>query len=157
MSRGTETAPWNATSYDDAGTPESALVVLDRNECLRLLATANVGRIAVVLAEAPQPLIRPVNYIFDPASQSVVIRSRSGSKLHALLHAKRAAFEIDGAEEQGRSSWSVIVHGVIEEIAAPSELRRIERLSIGSNAPSHDGRWLRIRLGTVSGRAISST
>jgi nitroimidazol reductase NimA-like FMN-containing flavoprotein (pyridoxamine 5'-phosphate oxidase superfamily) len=157
MSRVTETTPRSAISDDDAGAPEAALVVLDRSECLQLLATVNVGRIAVVLADSGQPLIRPVNYVFDTASQSVVIRSRSGSKLHALLHAKRAAFEIDGTKDEGRLSWSVIVHGVVEEVVAPSELRRVERLGLESKAPARDSRWLRIRLGTVSGRVASST
>lgn len=142
---------------DDAGAPEAALVVLNRSECLRLLATGSVGRIAVVLADSRQPLIRPVNYVFDAASQSIVIHSRSGSKLHALLHAKGAAFEIDGTKDEGRLSWSVIVHGVVEEVAAPTELHRVERLGLVSEAPSRDSRWLRIRLGTVSGRAASST
>jgi uncharacterized protein len=129
---------------------------LDRDECLRLLATAHVGRIAVGLQEWPQPVIRPVDYVFDPASQSVVIRSQSGSKLHALLRAKRAAFEIDGTEEIGRSRWSVIVHGVIEEISDPSDLLRVERLGLESSTSEHEGHWLRIRLGAVSGRRIRS-
>ena len=68
------------------------LAELDRDECLRLLAGASLGRVAVNVPDWP-PMIRPVNYIFDGPSQSVIFRSARGSKLHALTHAARAAFD----------------------------------------------------------------
>ena len=43
-------------------------------------------------------MIRPVNYVFDPVSQSVMFRSEPGSKLHALLHATRACFAVDDVD-----------------------------------------------------------
>src|SRR5947209_18205681 len=73
----------------------SETVELSREHCLDLLAAHNFGRLAVVTATGA-PIIRPVNYVFDKASQSVVFRTGRGSKLHALLRAAKAAFEIDG-------------------------------------------------------------
>jgi nitroimidazol reductase NimA-like FMN-containing flavoprotein (pyridoxamine 5'-phosphate oxidase superfamily) len=51
--------------------------VLDRSECLRLLASRPLGRV-VVNVQGWVPVIRPVNYAFDPSSQSVVLRTRAG-------------------------------------------------------------------------------
>jgi nitroimidazol reductase NimA-like FMN-containing flavoprotein (pyridoxamine 5'-phosphate oxidase superfamily) len=132
------------------------MVDLDRSECLRLLAATDVGRIAVTVTGWNQPMLRPVNYVFDDSSQSVLIRSGSGSKLHAVLQSARAAFEIDGTDPAGRVGWSVIVLGVAEEITNPTELQRIERLGLDPWAPGHKDRWIRIRANTVSGRRIQA-
>jgi nitroimidazol reductase NimA-like FMN-containing flavoprotein (pyridoxamine 5'-phosphate oxidase superfamily) len=130
------------------------MVELDRAECLRLLAEGALGRVAVHAPHRPQPVIRPVNYVFDESSQSVLIRSAPGSKLFALLCAVRAAFEIDGIDPAGRVGWSVVLEGVTEEITDVAELRRIEKLRLDPWAPGHKGHWIRIRANTVSGRRI---
>ena len=62
------------------------------------------------------PLIRPVNYVFDDRSQSVVFRTGRGSKFHALLRSANAAFEIDGIDERARTGWSVVMRGVTDEV-----------------------------------------
>ncbi|MBV8987645.1 MAG: pyridoxamine 5'-phosphate oxidase family protein [Solirubrobacterales bacterium] len=127
---------------------------LDRAECLRLLAAGTIGRIAVNAPHRPQPMIRPVNYVYDHASHSVLIRSEFGSKLSALLRAVRATFEIDGIDPVDRVGWSVIVEGFTEEITNASELKRINELGLEPWAPGHKGHWIRIRASTVSGRRI---
>ena len=138
-----------------AGGSSTVIVDLDRPECLRLLASNGIGRVAVSVTGGDTPMIRPVNYVFDESSKSVLIRSDFGSKLHALLSSAKAAFEIDGIESAGRVGWSVIVMGVSEEIANPAELRRIDSLGLEPWAPGHKGHWIRIRANTVSGRRIS--
>jgi nitroimidazol reductase NimA-like FMN-containing flavoprotein (pyridoxamine 5'-phosphate oxidase superfamily)/GNAT superfamily N-acetyltransferase len=135
--------------------PTTEMLELSRPECLRLLAANGIGRIAVSVTEWDHPLVRPVNYVFDQSSQSVLIRSASGSKLHALLRSARAAFEIDGTDEAGRIGWSVIIVGVAEEITSRAELRRIESLGLESWAPGDNGHWISIRTNVVSGRRIA--
>jgi nitroimidazol reductase NimA-like FMN-containing flavoprotein (pyridoxamine 5'-phosphate oxidase superfamily) len=130
---------------------------LDREQCLQLLAAANVGRIAVNVPGWASPVIRPVNYIFDERSQSVLFRSVRGSKLHALLRSKLAVFEIDGTGSDGRTAWSVIVAGVTEEVTNPLEIDRLERLGLQTWAPGPHPHWVRIRAGRVSGRRIAAT
>src|SRR5215475_530350 len=96
-------------------TPSSAGVVeLSRAECLELLAASRFGRLAVVSAHST-PVIRPVNYVFDASSQSVVFRTGWGTKFHALLTAGKAAFEIDGVDNATKTGWSVIISGIAEE------------------------------------------
>lgn len=63
---------------------------LDRDECLRLLAGDEVGRLAVV--EGRMPVVFPVNYALD--GDTIVIRTDAGTKLGAAGRAP-ACFEVD--------------------------------------------------------------
>lgn len=126
---------------------------LSRGECLRLLAANRFGRLAVVMTDG-SPVIRPVNYVFDEPSQSVVFRTSVGSKLHAVVMAAEAAFEIDGIDEHSRTGWSVIVRGSAEEVANPTDIRHLEVLGVTPWAPGRKRRWVRIRARTVTGRRI---
>jgi uncharacterized protein len=145
-----------ATEAQPSTRPATEMLDLDRSECLRLLAATGVGRIAVSVTGWDHPVIRPVNYVFDTSSQSVLVRTAPGSKLHAILRSAVAVFEIDDVDPSGRVGWSVIIVGVSEEITNPAELRRIEGLGLEPWAPGRKGHWLRIRANTVSGRRISS-
>lgn len=139
-----------------AHTVATEMLELNRAECLALLAVTAVGRIAISVTGWDQPMLRPVNYVFDESTQSVVIRSGAGSKWYALLRSSRAAFEIDGTDPAERVGWSVIILGVAEEITDPAELRRIETLGLDPWAPGHKDSWFRIRANTVSGRRIAA-
>ncbi len=129
------------------------MLELPREECLSLLASHHFGRLAVNTGEGP-PVIRPVNYLFDERLQSVVFRTGPGSKFHALLRSTEAAFEIDGVDEQTRTGWSVIIHGVTDVLANPNDVRRLDRLGVEPWAPGPKRHWMHIRTWTVSGRRI---
>ena len=131
--------------------PTSEMLVLPREECLRLLASHRFGRLAVAM---DTPVIRPVNYVFDDRSQSVAFRTADGSKFHAMLINGNAAFEIDGIDPGSRTGWSVIMVGMTEEVTNATELRRLNRLGLETWTPGHKAHWMRIRAWTVSGRRI---
>lgn len=131
------------------------MLELTRAECLRLLAATGFGRIVISVPDWDRPVIRPVNYVFDEPSQSVLIRSAPGTKLHAVLRSPGAVFEIDGAHSDGRVGWSVIVNGEAEEITNQAERRRVEQHDLEPLAPGYKGHWIRIRINTVSGRRIA--
>jgi nitroimidazol reductase NimA-like FMN-containing flavoprotein (pyridoxamine 5'-phosphate oxidase superfamily) len=126
---------------------------LTREECLRLLAAHTFGRLAVTAGEGP-PVIRPVNYLFDQPTQSVVFRTALGSKFHFLLRSADAAFEIDGIDEGSRTGWSVIIHGVTDEVTNANDVRRLDGLGLEPWAPGRKPHWVHIRAWTVSGRRI---
>jgi uncharacterized protein len=132
------------------------VVDLDRDACFELLGASSVGRLAVVLPNG-EPIIRPVNYAFDRVSQSVVFRTGAGSKLVALVRAKRASFEVDGFDLVEHTGWSVILQGVTEEITDPAELRRLSDLPLPSWAPGDKPYWFRVRAFTVTGRQVLRT
>jgi uncharacterized protein len=126
---------------------------IDRSECLRLLDSHRFGRVAFSV-NGQAPTIRPINYVFDEPSQSIVFRTAAGSKLHGVLGSRKAAFEIDDVDLKGRTGWSVIVTGKTEEIVNPAELRRLERAPLDPWAPGDKAHCIRIRAWTVSGRRI---
>jgi nitroimidazol reductase NimA-like FMN-containing flavoprotein (pyridoxamine 5'-phosphate oxidase superfamily) len=132
------------------------LVALGREECLRLLTTAAVGRVVVMTPDGT-PVIRPVNYAFDEASRSVVFRCGEGTKLVTLLRASRAWFEVDEIDPAGATAWSVIIAGVTEAITRPEEVRRLEGWAPHSWVAGPTAQWIRIRTRVVSGRRIDSS
>jgi nitroimidazol reductase NimA-like FMN-containing flavoprotein (pyridoxamine 5'-phosphate oxidase superfamily) len=142
-------------SSDAPGEPAgNELLELSRAECFELLAACRFGRLAVCTG-AGAPVVRPVNYAFDEASQSVVFRTAAGSKLHALIGSAQAAFEIDDARPRARTGWSVIIAGVTEEVSSPSEIRRLEGIGVDPWGPGEKTHWVRIRAWTVSGRRLA--
>ncbi len=128
----------------------TALEHIPREECLGLLGAQYLGRIAVTVAG--RPLIMPVNYVVDDGS--IVFRSDEGTKFHAAVRGEFVGFEIDDADPEDHSGWSVLVTGVAEEIVDPVERRRAERLPLRSWAPGEKAHFLRITPVTVSGRRI---
>jgi uncharacterized protein len=138
----------------DEQTAPRGVVELSREECLELLAAATFGRVVLSSGSRQTPIIRPVNYRFDRASQSVVFRTGGGSKFHALARSATALFEIDAIEPSQRSGWSVIVGGVTEQVTRPAEVRRLEQLGVESWAAGERPFWIRLRARTVSGRRI---
>jgi nitroimidazol reductase NimA-like FMN-containing flavoprotein (pyridoxamine 5'-phosphate oxidase superfamily) len=129
--------------------------VLERADCLRLLTENTLGRLAVSPSgwQAP-PVIRPVNYAFEPGSAAIVFRSAPGSKFTALVLAGEAAFEIDGLDPAGRSAWSVVAQGFAEEVTRDTEVRRLEELALDPWSPGAKPNWIRIQPTMVSGRRI---
>ncbi|MGZ4297536.1 MAG: pyridoxamine 5'-phosphate oxidase family protein [Solirubrobacteraceae bacterium] len=133
------------------------LAELGRDECLRLLGAASVGRVVVLTGVGHTPVIRPVNYVFDEVSQSVVFRATPGTKLITLLRAARAWFEVDEIDPVSRSGWSVIISGVAEPVTQRHEISRLERLALHSWIAGPDSRWIRIRARVVSGRRVQGS
>ena len=131
--------------------PTTQMLVLSREECLGLLASNTFGRLAVAM---DLPVIRPVQYVFDDRSQSVVFRTADGSKFHAMLVNGNAAFEIDGIDPDSRTGWSVIIVGMTEEVTNPADVRHFESLGLDPWSPGHKPHWMRIRAWTVTGRRI---
>lgn len=129
---------------------------LGREECLELLGTGDIGRVVVLLGVSSQLVIRPVSYLFDEVSQSVVFRSTEGTKLSALARSTRAWFEVDAIDAQSRTGWSVLVEGATERVTQPMEVRRLDRLPLHSWVAGPRSQWIRIRARTVSGRRIGS-
>jgi uncharacterized protein len=126
----------------------NGLEILDREECLRLLRTATLGRVG--LTSGALPRILPVN--FRLIGDRIVVRTGSGSKLDAALRNAVVAFEADDIDAVDHIGWSVLVTGVAEEIPRgrldESEWRRVPRWAPG------DGRLVGISTEIVSGRRL---
>ena len=99
----------------------NGLEVLDRDECLRLLDSATLGRVAVTSAAVPTVL--PVN--FRLAGDRIVFRTGKGTKLAAATRNAVVAFEVDDIDPVQHTEWSVVVTGVACPIVDPSERRPV--------------------------------
>jgi nitroimidazol reductase NimA-like FMN-containing flavoprotein (pyridoxamine 5'-phosphate oxidase superfamily) len=129
--------------------PRTGLEVLDRDECIALLARCDLGRLAVVVGG--RPLVFPVNFrLYEGA---IVMRVDEGTKLHAARNGP-VAFECDGTDRVYHTGWSVLASGAAEEVTVAAEVARFERLPLGTWSPRPKPIWLRIRPKTLTGRRI---
>jgi nitroimidazol reductase NimA-like FMN-containing flavoprotein (pyridoxamine 5'-phosphate oxidase superfamily) len=92
---------------------KSRLERMTREECVELLSRSDLGRLVVV--EDGRPLIFPVNFAMD--GDAPVFRTAPGTKLWASTHSP-VAFEVDEVDRKTHTGWSVIVHGIAQEITA---------------------------------------
>lgn len=124
---------------------------LPRDECLRLLAADEVGRLAFVSGTGAA--IVPVNYALD--GEAVVMRTDPGTKLRQGPRA-RASFEIDRFDPATRSGWSVIATGRLEEVTPyeSATFERIRALGIEPWAGGDKAHWLRLVPDRITGRRV---
>jgi nitroimidazol reductase NimA-like FMN-containing flavoprotein (pyridoxamine 5'-phosphate oxidase superfamily) len=127
----------------------TGLELLTRDECLRLLATSPIGRLAVAVGE--QPLVFPVNHVLD--GDQVVFRTAEGTKLHGALRG-RVAFEVDCADTVYHGGWSVLVVGRAEDVVDPTERSRLDALPLRPWGPGPKDRWVRIHAEAITGRRL---
>jgi nitroimidazol reductase NimA-like FMN-containing flavoprotein (pyridoxamine 5'-phosphate oxidase superfamily) len=128
----------------------NGLEVLDRPECLRLLASGTVGRVGVW--DEGGPLVLPVNYVLS--GDEVLVGTAVGSGLATALQAGVVAFEVDDVDPGYEWGWSVLVRGRARAIEKPAEVARAERLPLRSWGPG-DRRWFTaIATSEVTGRRI---
>jgi nitroimidazol reductase NimA-like FMN-containing flavoprotein (pyridoxamine 5'-phosphate oxidase superfamily) len=133
----------------------SGLEILSREECLALLETATIGRIAVTVDALP--VVLPVN--FAVSGGTVVISTAPGTKLHAATRRSVVGFEVDAIDPLYHAGWSVLVTGTAEEIVDPVEIAAARRLplrawGLGESADIH---YVRIEATLISGRRLAAT
>ena len=131
---------------------DGTLSVIDADECYALLATQELGRLAVV--DRDQPLIVPVNYGLD--GRTIVVRTHPGTVLSAAI-GRSVAFEVDEIDRRERSGWSVLVVGFPEEVGHSERNELIEHThgrGVQPWAPGEHGVWLRLTPHRISGRRI---
>ena len=128
----------------------NGLEVLGRDESLRLLSSAVLGRIAV--SSGALPTILPVNFRYD--GRRILFRTGAGSKLSAATDHAVVAFEVDDIDAATQTGWSVMVTGVAREVTDPAELDAARALPLVRWAPGPDHRVVAVRPDLVSGRRI---
>jgi uncharacterized protein len=126
------------------------LEVMPDLECVRLLRSNTLGRIALVDRES-RPLVFPVNYFFDEGI--VVFRTDPGTKLD-LAPGARVAFEIDGYDAEASTGWSVVVKGFSHDVTEPADARakRIHFWPVNPVVAGVKGHWIGIWVNEITGR-----
>jgi hypothetical protein len=92
---------------------DDRLEVLERPECLDLLAGVAVGRLAWACADG-RVEVRPVNFVLDRGD--ILFRCGAGAMLDAVRSGKTVTFEADEREPALRAGWSVLIVGAAEEV-----------------------------------------
>lgn len=129
---------------------QAHLRTLAREECLELLQQVVVGRIGYVTDGIA--VILPVN--FTVLDGDIVFCTAGGSTLKWLSLRGRLSFQADESRWADREGWSVLIHGVAREVTDPSELEILRRVTLRSWLRSPAEHWVRIRIETISGRAL---
>ncbi|NUT51849.1 MAG: pyridoxamine 5'-phosphate oxidase family protein [Saccharothrix sp.] len=130
--------------YDSAG-----LQVLSREECLKLLGSAAIGRL--VYTDKALPVVHPVVFVLD--GECVVLRVPDGS---ATLVARDTivAFQIDDVAPDLSRGWSVMAVGHVTEVEERARLDRLRELPLASRGYGGGDHYLVVDLEVLSGRRI---
>ncbi|MFG2090541.1 MULTISPECIES: pyridoxamine 5'-phosphate oxidase family protein [unclassified Spirillospora] len=128
----------------------SGLEILDRDECLALLARTAVGRI--VFTHQALPAVQPVNFAFN--GTDIVIRTSGASRLATAATGTIVAFEVDEFDTGARTGWSVVAIGPARHVTAPDELRVLERLPLETWAAGERDHYICLRPELITGRRI---
>lgn len=135
----------------DVPTDRHGLEVLPLAQCLSLLRSRPMGRLAYL--EAGAPTILPVNHLVDGAG--VVLRSFAGGKLDAAIVGAPVAFELDDHDPARGTGWSVVVRGRAVLVEDEERIARYEdELDSWAMEPDAPSTWIRILPDEVSGRRL---
>ena len=125
------------------------LEVLSEDECRKLLASRDIGRLAFSVDDRPE--IFPINYAAD--GSGVVFRTALGTRLLEATM-RPVAFEVDGWDPETRVGWSVVVKGVAQEVTTA-----LDRLAVALRehpiyplAPGEREQWIAVYPSEISGR-----
>jgi uncharacterized protein len=129
---------------------EFSVEQLAERECLGLLATQVVGRVAVVVDGRAS--VFPVNYVLDRGN--IVFRTDEGTKLDAARAGGTVTFEVDRSDPLYHTGWSVMATGPLEEVTDPDDLGRVSGLPVRAWGRSGH-HWVRMPIASISGRRIT--
>jgi nitroimidazol reductase NimA-like FMN-containing flavoprotein (pyridoxamine 5'-phosphate oxidase superfamily) len=126
------------------------LEVLDDTECVGLLRSHDLGRIALVDRDV-RPLIFPVNYFFDEGV--IVFRTGRGSKLD-LAPGAHVSFEIDAWDSGKGIGWSVLAKGIAHDVTNPrgAPSGRMRFWPVNPVAPGSREHWIGVWVNEITGR-----
>lgn len=131
--------------------PNDGFRELDRQECLRLMASVPVGRI--VHTRQALPAVLPVNFTLD-GNGGVLLRTAAASQLVRAIDGVVVAFETDELDAAAQSGWSVVVTGRAGVVDDPAEHAHLCRVGPRSWAPSPDEVFVRIAPELITGREL---
>ena len=132
----------------NAHTPDFEILTYD--ECIKLLGSQHVGRVAWV--RSGRPNLVPVNYAWD--GEALAMRTDPGAKLDELTGGV-IAFEIDLIDDDSRSGWSVVVIGEASEVTEVEwPLMTSALKDLVTWAPGAKDHWVRLKPSNISGRRL---
>ncbi len=133
-------------SLDDRTAHETLTTV----ECVRLLETQFIGRIAAI--DRGAPIVMPVTFVM--VGTTVFFRTSLGSAFHEIVKDADVAFEVDSADPAYHTGWSVIGRGRSQQVFDPETRRRALALHLRPWARAGEPGLISIPLTQLTGRRI---
>ncbi|MCX5040325.1 pyridoxamine 5'-phosphate oxidase family protein [Streptomyces coelicoflavus] len=124
---------------------------LSRQECLRRLSEADVGR--VVFTRAALPAVLPVNFLLEPDG-AVLLRTSASSEMVRAVDGAVVAFEGDAFDAAAHAGWSVVVTGLASVVTDATDHDRLTRSGPRSWVARPDEVFVRIEPELVTGREL---
>ncbi|MET9457437.1 pyridoxamine 5'-phosphate oxidase family protein [Streptomyces canus] len=131
--------------------PNDGYRELGRQECLRLMAKAPIGRI--VYTRRALPAVLPVNFTLD-GDGAILLRTSAASELVRAIEGAVVAFETDDVDAARHFGWSVVVTGTATVVTDPDERGRLARTVPVSWVPAPQAVFVRIEPELVTGREL---
>ena len=134
---------------DDPKRSHDGLEVLSEKQCLDLVASRDLGRLAFAIGD--QPEIFPVNYGTD--GSIVVFKTADGTKAQQAI-LRKVAFEVDSWDPDTRVGWSVVLKGVAQEVTTGIDpfAAALRERPVNPVAPGVRERWVALYPGEITGR-----
>ena len=124
---------------------------IGRQQCLDLIESHHLGRIAWQAADLPQ--ILPITYAM--LQGSIYFRTLPDGILAELAQPTSVALEVDELDQQTRTGWSIVLYGHSSAVREPDELADL--WASDSLVPWASGNrtlYIRIRPDRVAGRMV---
>ncbi|HEX5940373.1 MAG TPA: pyridoxamine 5'-phosphate oxidase family protein [Dehalococcoidia bacterium] len=124
---------------------------IGRQQCLDLIESHHLGRIAWQAADLPQ--ILPITYAM--LQGSIYFRTLPDGLLAELAQPTSVALEVDELDQQTRSGWAIVLHGHSSAVREPAELADL--WASDSLVPWASGNrtlFIRIRPDRLDGRIV---
>jgi nitroimidazol reductase NimA-like FMN-containing flavoprotein (pyridoxamine 5'-phosphate oxidase superfamily) len=144
-------SPSTAGRPDSDDRSERRFEAIGRQQCLDLMESHHLGRVAWQAADRPQ--ILPVTYAMHQGS--VYFRTLPDGILAELAQPTSVALEVDELDQQTRSGWSIVLHGRTSAVSGPGELADL--WASDAMVPWAVGNrtlFIRIRPERVAGRVV---
>jgi uncharacterized protein len=133
----------------------SRLTELNESECLRLLRTGVVGRLAFITAQ-PAPVILPVNYAL--VDRSILFLTSEHGSMSQWATTADVAFQVDEIDSPRWSGWSVLAQGPCEVVPEPEASQLLRQLPRPCPWADGDRRTLlRLRWTQIAGRRLGGS
>lgn len=129
---------------------------LDETECLRLVSTQVIGRLAFV--GSYDLTVQPVNYrlvdgeiLFRTAQDSL-----TGEDLRTgIEHAEyKVAFEVDSFDEKAREGWSVLIQGPAHHLDSADEREKALTAGVEPWPGGEKEHFIKITPVRITGRRV---
>ena len=123
---------------------------LGRAESMRLLASAQVGRL--IFTVNALPAVRLMNFAL--VDGLIVLRTAADTTVARKVHDVIVAFEADDLDPVTSSGWSVLITGRAARVADPELIARYRKVPLEPWAPGERDQFVTITTEIIEGRLV---